>query len=228
MDQGRTGGTHVDFTSAILIEPADRVAQLRAADDRVLAEQHALAADHLADGDQFHPRHQIATGISRRLGEIMSEKFLGEGNLAAGKDAMNQVAKEDIARLLDECEKNLTITGQPGDKYTRYMKNEFHQLLDEGKEFTAVFAFSDTMAVGACRAIAEAGKRIPQDYSVAGFDGIELCSYYNPTLTTIRQPIREIAEESVHHLSDLLDGKSSHQHKIFPGELLEQESTRAL
>ncbi len=35
------------------------------------------------------------------------------------------------------------------------------QLLDEGKEFTAVFAFSDTMAVGACRAIAEAGKRIP-------------------------------------------------------------------
>ena len=55
------------------------------------------------------------------------------------------------------------------------------QLLDEGKEFTAVFAFSDTMAVGACRAIAEVGKRIPQDYSVAGFDGIELCSYYNPT-----------------------------------------------
>ncbi len=102
------------------------------------------------------------------------------------------------------------------------------QLLDEGKEFTAVFAFSDTMAVGACRAIAEAGKRIPQDYSVAGFDGIELCSYYNPTLTTIRQPIQEIAEESVHHLFDLLDGKSSHQHKIFPGELLEQESTRAL
>ena len=102
------------------------------------------------------------------------------------------------------------------------------QLLDEGKEFTAVFAFSDTMAVGACRAIAEAGKRIPQDYSVAGFDGIELCSYYNPTLTTIRQPIREIAEESVRHLFDLLDGKSSHQHKIFPGELLEQESTRAL
>ena len=47
-------------------------------------------------------------------------------------------------------------------------------------------------------------------------------------LTTIRQPIREIAEESVHHLFDLLDGKSSHQHKIFPGELLEQESTRAL
>ena len=102
------------------------------------------------------------------------------------------------------------------------------QLLDEGKEFTAVFAFSDTMAVGACRAIAEAGKRIPQDYSVAGFDGIELCSYYNPALTTIRQPIQEIAEESVHHLFDLLDGKSSHQHKIFPGELLEQESTRAL
>ena len=55
-----------------------------------------------------------------------------------------------------------------------------------------------------------------------------LASCIQIPLTTIRQPIQEIAEESVHHLFDLLDGKSSHQHKIFPGELLEQESTRAL
>lgn len=99
------------------------------------------------------------------------------------------------------------------------------ELLDSGKEFTAIFALSDTMAVGACRAIVEAGKRVPEDYSVAGFDGIELCSYYNPTLTTIRQPIQHIAEASVKLLFDILAGRSGHQHKVFAGELLEQEST---
>lgn len=82
------------------------------------------------------------------------------------------------------------------------------ELLDSGKEFTAIFALSDTMAVGACRAIVEAGKRVPEDYSVAGFDGIELCSYYNPTLTTIRQPIQHIAEASVKLLFDILAGRS--------------------
>ena len=59
----------------------------------------------------------------------------------------------------------------------------------------------------------------------AGFDGIELCSYYNPTLTTIRQPIQHIAEASVKLLFDILAGRSGHQHKVFAGELLEQEST---
>ena len=102
------------------------------------------------------------------------------------------------------------------------------KLMDSGKEFTAIFALSDTMAVGACRAISEEGKNVPRDYSVAGFDGIELCSYYNPTLTTIRQPVQDIAEESVKLLFDILAGRSGHQHKIFPGVLLEQESTRKL
>ena len=102
------------------------------------------------------------------------------------------------------------------------------KLMDSGKEFTAIFALSDTMAVGACRAIFEEGKNVPRDYSVAGFDGIELCSYYNPTLTTIRQPVQDIAEESVKLLFDILAGRSGHQHKIFPGVLLEQESTRKL
>ena len=126
---------------------------------------------------------------------------------------------------------------KPDEELIRHMRPEIksysmesgyvltRELLDSGKEFTAIFALSDTMAVGACRAIVEAGQRVPEDYSVAGFDGIELCSYYNPTLTTIRQPIQHIAEASVKLLFDILAGRSGHQHKVFAGELLEQEST---
>lgn len=81
-----------------------------------------------------YPRHQIATGISRRLGEIMCEKFQGDEKFSEGKDSMQQVAKDDCARFLDECENNLTATGKPGDTYARNMKNEISQLLDEGKK----------------------------------------------------------------------------------------------
>lgn len=47
-------------------------------------------------------------------------------------------------------------------------------LLDSGKDFTAVFVISDLTAVGAYKAIYDAGRKIPADYSVVGFDGIEL------------------------------------------------------
>lgn len=102
------------------------------------------------------------------------------------------------------------------------------ELLDSGKEFSCIFAFSDAMAIGACRAIADAGKRVPQDYSVAGFDGIELGNYYDPKLTTLKQPIHDIARESVNVLFDILNEKCSHVHRIFPGELLVRGSTRKI
>ena len=88
-----------------------------------------------------------------------------------------------------------------------------------------MFAFSDTMAVGACRAIAEAGKRIPQDYSVAGFDGIELCSYYNPTLTTIRQPIAQEGEYAAKEMiRQLRDGAEDTIRKELDLELVIRQS----
>lgn len=62
--------------------------------------------------------------------------------------------------------------------------------------FTALFAMSDIMAIGAVRAIFDRGFRVPEDISVIGFDGIEMARYYNPTLTTVRQPAEEIAQYS--------------------------------
>lgn len=101
------------------------------------------------------------------------------------------------------------------------------ELLYSEIDFTAVYAISDVLAIGACRAIAEAGKRIPEDYSVAGFDGIELGDYYIPTLSTLKQPVEEMAFETITLLFEILAGRQEHQHKIFEGRLLWKESTRA-
>lgn len=66
------------------------------------------------------------------------------------------------------------------------------KLLATKEAFTALFAFNDISAIGAIRAIREAGKRVPEDVSVVGFDDIQSAAFQNPGLTTVRQPLREM------------------------------------
>ncbi|MDD2971182.1 MAG: LacI family DNA-binding transcriptional regulator [Lachnospiraceae bacterium] len=102
------------------------------------------------------------------------------------------------------------------------------QLLESNIKFTALYAISDMLAIGACKAILESGKRIPEDYSVAGFDGIELGKYYNPSLTTIKQPVEEMARATVKVLFKVLSDNAEHKHQVVPAELIKGESTREL
>ena len=66
------------------------------------------------------------------------------------------------------------------------------KILSNKKPFTALFAFNDVAAIGAIRAIQEAGLRVPEDVSVLGFDDIYSAAFHNPALTTIRQPLFEM------------------------------------
>lgn len=101
------------------------------------------------------------------------------------------------------------------------------ELLDKNTHVTAVFAISDIIAIGACRAIVDAGLKIPEDISVIGFDGIEYGKYMVPSLSTLKQPVLEIAEESANLLFDLIDEKAENQHRLFEGELIIRESSSA-
>ena len=102
------------------------------------------------------------------------------------------------------------------------------ELLESKEEFTAVYSISDSMAIGASKAILESGKRIPEDYSVVGFDGLDMTYYYNPSITTIRQPVEEMARETTKILFDLINKKAKNQHKVFEAELIIRESTSEL
>jgi len=66
------------------------------------------------------------------------------------------------------------------------------KLLASGEPFTALFAFNDISAIGAIQALREAGRRIPEDVSVVGFDDIQSAAFQNPALTTVRQPLRQM------------------------------------
>ena len=68
------------------------------------------------------------------------------------------------------------------------------EILARGLSFSGLFAQNDQMAIGAIRALREAGRRVPQDVAVVGYDDIPAAEYCDPPLTTIRQPMREVGE----------------------------------
>jgi LacI family transcriptional regulator len=72
---------------------------------------------------------------------------------------------------------------------------------------TAIFAFNDLMAFGAITALSERGMRVPEDISVVGYDNIEQASYFNPRLTTVAQPHREMGEMAVAKLIERIAEK---------------------
>lgn len=81
-------------------------------------------------------------------------------------------------------------------------------LMDSKKGFSAVFFHNDEMAIGALAACAEKGLRVPEDLSFIGFDDMPMSAMSNPALTTIRQPLHEIGEESARLMFNLLTAES--------------------
>ena len=96
------------------------------------------------------------------------------------------------------------------------------------KKVTAIFAMSDIMAIGAAKAITDCGYRIPEDISLLGFDGIELGRYYNPTITTIKQPEEKIAQKSIQLIVDSIAEGKQGKHIILDAFLLEGSSVREI
>lgn len=96
--------------------------------------------------------------------------------------------------------------------------------LSEMQDLTAICALSDTMAIGAAKAILESGKQIGKDIAVMGFDGMEIATYYNPSISTVEQPRTAIAQKGIDLLINLVEEKSKHKHYILETTLLERES----
>jgi DNA-binding LacI/PurR family transcriptional regulator len=72
---------------------------------------------------------------------------------------------------------------------------------------TAVFAANDLMAIGAMRAVDEAGLQVPADISIVGVDDIQVAAFQNPPLTTIHQPFTQLATSGVQLLLNILKGQ---------------------
>lgn len=99
------------------------------------------------------------------------------------------------------------------------------QILARDQGTDAIFAASDLMAIGAMAALREAGRRIPDDVAVAGFDDSVAGALADPPLTTVRQPCTEIALEALRILDDLMEDRSRPaEHVVLPTEFVPRRS----
>jgi DNA-binding LacI/PurR family transcriptional regulator len=176
---------------------------------RVAAE---LAIDHLS-------------GLGhRRVAFIKGQRFSSdtESRWRGIRHAMEKSGLAIIPKLVAQLEGDQP-THEPG-----YLATQ--RLLAEGETFTALFAFNDVSAIGAIKALREAGLRVPQDVSVVGFDDVQSAAFQNPGLTTVRQPLRTMgmlaAQTVLQQISATASALNAQQIVVDP-ELVIRESTCA-
>ncbi len=161
---------------------------------------HAQAA-HLA-------LSHLKTLGHKRIAFIKGQVFSSDTNRRW--DAIGEAAKElGIAihpQLVAQLESADAGPG-PGTEVTR-------QLLQSKGPFTALFAFNDVTAMGAILALREAGLRVPKDVSVVGFDDVLAASTYNPPLTTVRQPLRNMGRTAASTLLGMIRDGISHSQPV--------------
>ena len=104
-----------------------------------------------------------------------------------------------------------------------------NRLLDEDLPATGVVAAADILAIGAAKGFFERGKRIPDDYSIIGFDDVEIAQYLTPGLTTIRQQISLKGQKAVELLLKHIEDPSlPKQEEILPLQLMVRGSVKNL
>jgi LacI family transcriptional regulator len=100
------------------------------------------------------------------------------------------------------------------------------ELLLRNRDFSAIYAATDDLALGVIRILKDEGLRVPEDISVVGFDDIEIADYMIPRLTTIRQPLEEMGGQTARTLHRAITGNPlPNQEQILPYKLIIREST---
>jgi len=124
----------------------------------------------------------------------------------------------------------LKATGAPipalvrGD-WTPRSGYELGQTLLQIPELTAVFVANDQMALGLLRRLHEAGREVPRDLSVVGFDDVPEAAYFTPPLTTVRQDFAELGRRCLHILLGRIEGETGPMRVVVAPELVVRAST---
>ncbi|MFC9605799.1 LacI family DNA-binding transcriptional regulator [Streptomyces niveus] len=100
------------------------------------------------------------------------------------------------------------------------------ELLARHPDLDAVFAASDVMAAGALHSLRAAGRRVPEDVAVVGFDDSPIAGHTDPQLTSVRQPVEEMGQAMARVLLEGINNPGTpHQHAVLPTELVRRASS---
>ncbi|MFF5897000.1 LacI family DNA-binding transcriptional regulator [Streptomyces argenteolus] len=182
--------THAQDPLPALIADAGLPAVLYARPARPARISH-VDLDH-REGARLAAAHLLARGC-RRVATISGPMDLpvGQERLAGFRDTMAQHGHEEVAVAEG------LFTQESGEV-------AMERLLAEHPDLDGVFAANDLMAVGACHVLREHGRRVPDDVALIGFDDSSVAASCRPSLTTVRQPVEDMAAEMARLLLDRL------------------------
>jgi len=152
--------------------------------------------------------------------------ILGAGSTVFARQLMTDILQiegldEGCFALVDIDASRLELAHQIAER----LITQSGKRLAERRDFTAIVAGSDFMAIGILRALTEQGLRVPDDVSLVGFDDIDLCQYTIPPLTTVRQDRVAMGREAVHRLIAMIEGTEEVSPLILPTQLVVRKST---
>lgn len=160
----------------------------------------------------------LESGCKRILCLYHSNNYSGRKKLAGYRDAHAQFGRAVDEKLL--C-------------YFDHDKGSVHQVCEtllqlerEGLAFDAVLASEDILAVGALKYAKAAGKRVPEEMSIVGYNNSSLCACTEPELTSVDNKLLAICEHIAATVMGVLEGKEMPQKTVFTGELIKRGTTR--
>ena len=171
----------------------------------------------------------------RSMGRLVAEELLSRGHRKIAVFGSNPIAEDSLAmRFQGFCDafadRGLTFDSSDYRECRFSLEAGYNTARDyfrDHSETTALFTMSDTVAVGAIRALKDLGKSGPEDISVVGFDGIDLCRFTIPRLTTVEQPVEEIARRSVNLLLDMMEKGAAPRHILVKAVFRNRDSVAA-
>jgi len=165
-------------------------------------DQSVMAAVNNYQGGRLATEHLLAKGY-RRIGIIAGPVTWWEAQQRemGWRDALQEAGAGD----------NLDGLWVAGDWTPSSGETGLRQLLEQSPDLDAVFASNDQMALGTLQAARQAGRRVPGDLGVVGFDDIPEAAYFYPPLTTIRQNLVEMGREAVRLLIGVLQAQQQEE-----------------
>jgi DNA-binding LacI/PurR family transcriptional regulator len=173
------------------------------------------------DVDNVGGAHSGASHLIAR-GRQRIATITGPLDMGAGQDRLRGV-ETALAEAGRQVDASLVETGDFSEASGELA---MRRLLERRPDLDAVFAANDPMAVGAMRALHGAGRRIPEDVAVVGFDDSPLSRATTPPLTSVRQPVEEMGRAMADALIRLIaDDGNDGEHRVLPTELVVRGSS---
>lgn len=177
---------------------------------------HTVCCDH--QHDAYCVAQRLIDGGYRSIGTI-------SGNLSSPTAKSRQAG---IQAAIREAHLEQYAAYAEGNWSIESGYQAMKALLEGSPSLDAVIAANDEMAIGAMRRLAEAGKKIPEDIAIVGFDDIPAAAYLVPTLSSVKAPVRPMLEKAIEQILAQLEGKALHPVPRFHSELEPRESIKSL